>query len=191
MADVHEVEIALTALLDAMATAEPAPRPTPVVPGGDARLLEELLGMLTELEQERARLAEGRAGQGVPALFLVTGIVNAVIAFVTARCHEKSLLPSRVLARLADTDPYTQLLGEENERITVATAAAALKHWNGSAVDRGRMLQDLCRALVDVLATYGETTTGLFHPSRERDEWREMFGVFVHDLRAAVQQIAA
>lgn len=177
---------------DRAATAGRASTPRPAAEtGADGRLLDELLGLLTRLEQDRVRIAEARTTDGgVPVLLVVTAVVNSLVAFTTARCSDHNVLPSRVLAQLAETQPYTQLLGEEQERITVATAAAALKGWKGSAADRRRMFQDLCRALIEVLASYGNTLSTFFHHPREREEWRATFDLFVEDLKAAVQQIA-
>lgn len=167
----------------------PAPAAAAPEPGADAQLLDELLALLTRLEQDRARVAEGHIERGgVPALLVVTAVVNSLIAFVTARSADPGLLPSRVLARLAEEDPYTQVLGEEQERITVATAAALLENWRGAREDRRRMFQDVCRALIDVLAIYCNTLTTFFHEPREREEWRATFAVFVDGLRTAVQQ---
>lgn len=183
---------------DFLATAAPdGPPPRAAGAGGpaerdaDERLLSDLLALLTRLEQDCASLAEGRVERGIPSLLVVTAVVNSVIAYVTGRCRDSNVLPARVLAELAETDPYTQLFSEEQERITVATAAAVLKAWNGGVEAQHRMVQDLCRALIDVLAVYGQTITTFFHRSREREEWRATFAVFVDDLRAAVQQVAA
>lgn len=166
------------------------PSTAPAESDADARLLEELLGLLTRLEQDRARIADTRVNDGVPILLLVTAMVNSVVAFTVARCGDPNVLPSRVLERLAETQPYTQLLGEEQERISVATAAATLKSWKGPAADRRRMFQDLCRALIAVLAFYGTTLSTFFHVTREREEWRATFDLFAEDLRAVIQEIA-
>lgn len=158
-------------------------------PDADRRLLDELLDLLTQLEQGRARLAEAPVEQhGVVALEMVAAAVNSLIAFVTARCSDRLVLPSRVLARMADVQPYTQLLGEEDERITVSTATAMLRSWNGSRDDQRRMLQELCRALLDVMAAYGQTAGTFFRVPREREEWRATFELFVEDLRTAMQR---
>ena len=90
----------------------------------DNELLMELLTLLSRFDQDRVRLSEGKVDPGgVPAMLIVATIVNSLIAFVTARCSDTSVLPSRVLPRLAEMQPYTQVLGEENERISIATAA--------------------------------------------------------------------
>jgi uncharacterized protein DUF4388 len=160
--------------------------------GGDEQLLTELLTLLTRLEQDRVRLAEGKVERdGVAALLVVTAVVNSLIAFVAARCSDPDVLPSRVLPRLAETQPYTQLLGEENERISVATAAGVLKTWNSKKEDRQCLFQDLCRALLDVLTMYCNTISTFFHGSREREEWKATFDVFVDGLWTAVQQVDA
>lgn len=157
----------------------------------DVQLLDELLGLLTRLEQERVRMSEARFDQGgAPSLLLVAALVNSIVAFTTSRSSDPGLLPSRVLTDLADSEPYTQLFGEEQERITVTTAAAALQTWKGAAADRRRMFQDLCRALIEVLVFYGRALTALFHFPREREQWRATFDLFVDELRTAVQQIA-
>jgi hypothetical protein len=156
----------------------------------DAALLKEVLALLARLEQDRARLAEHASPDGgVQGLVALTAMVNVLVAFVGARAGDPNLLPSRVLARLADAQPYTQLLGEDKERITVATAAAVLEHWSGEPDDRRRMLHDLSGALADVLAMYGNAITTLFRSSREREHWRAAFELFATELRAAVQRI--
>lgn len=153
--------------------------------------LEEVVTLLAGLEHERARLAERKHGTGAAAPVVTLGaILNAIVGFVIERCDDPRALPSRVLAKLADEHPYTQLLGEEDERITVSTAVAILESWTGPDDDRRRMLQDLSRALIDVLVTYGNTLTSLFHSPEDRDEWRATFDLFVADLRTAVQQMA-
>ena len=156
----------------------------------DERLLHELLTSLSRLEQDKVRLEERELEPGaVPALLLIATIVNSMVAVVTARCTDSDVLPSRVLPRLAEAQPYTQLLGEDQERISVATAVGVLKTWNSTKADRQQLFKDLCRALLDVLAFYGNTAGTFFREPREREEWRATFGVFVEGLWAAVQQI--
>jgi len=158
----------------------------------DERLLHDLLTRLTRLEQDKVRLEDQQVEPGaVPALLLVATVVNSMIAVVTQRCTDSEMLPSRVLPRLAEQQPYTQLLGEDAERISVATAVGVLKTWNSTREDRQQLFQDLCRALIDVLAFYGNTAGTFFRETREREEWRATFGVFVEGLWAAVRQIQA
>ena len=158
----------------------------------DERLLHDLLTRLSRLEQDKVRLEDGQVEPGaVPALLLVATVVNSMIAVVTQRCTDSEMLPSRVLPRLAEQQPYTQLLGEDAERISVATAVGVLKTWNSTREDRQQLFLDLCRALIDVLAFYGNTAGTFFRESREREEWRATFGVFVEGLWAAVRQIEA
>lgn len=157
---------------------------------GDEKLLHDLLTRLSRLEQDKVRLEDGQVEPGaVPALLLVATVVNSMIAVVTARCTDSDVLPSRVLPRLAEQQPYTQLLGEDAERISVATAVGVLKTWNSTREDRQQLFLDLCRALIDVLAFYGNTAGTFFRETREREEWRATFGVFVEGLWAAVRQI--
>jgi hypothetical protein len=157
---------------------------------GDEKLLHDLLTGLSRLEQDKVRLEERQIEPGaVPALLLIATVVNSMVAVVTARCTDSDVLPSRVLPRLAEAQPYTQLLGEDQERISVATAVGVLKTWNSTKEDRLQLFKDLCRALLDVLAFYGNTAGTFFREPREREEWRATFGVFVEGLWTAVQQI--
>jgi hypothetical protein len=157
---------------------------------GDEKLLHDLLTGLSRLEQDKVRLEERQIEPGaVPALLLIATVVNSMVAVVTARCTDSDVLPSRVLPRLAEAQPYTQLLGEDQERISVATAVGVLKTWNSTKEDRLQLFKDLCRALLDVLTFYGNTAGTFFREPREREEWRATFGVFVEGLWAAVQQI--
>jgi hypothetical protein len=156
----------------------------------DERLLHDLLTRLSRLEQDTVRLEARDIEPGpVPALLLLATVVNSMIAIVTARCTDPDLQPSRVLPRLAESQPYTQLLGEENGRISVATAAGVLKTWNSSPADRRQLFLDLSQALLVVLAFYGSSAGTFFHESREREEWRATFGVFVDGLSTALRQV--
>jgi uncharacterized protein DUF4388 len=158
----------------------------------DEKLLHDLLTRLSRLEQDKVRLEDGQVEPGAaPALLLVATVVNSMIAVVTQRCTDSDVLPSRVLPRLAEQQPYTQLLGEDAERISVATAVSVMKTWNSTTEDRQQLFLDLCRALIDVLAFYGNTAGTFFRETREREEWRATFGVFVEGLWAAVRQIEA
>jgi hypothetical protein len=159
---------------------------------GDERLLHDLLTRLSRLEQDKVRLEEHDLEPGpVPALLLMATVVNSMIAIVTARCTDPDVLPSRVLPRLAEAQPYTQLLGEEQGRISVATAAGVLKTWNTSPEELRQLFLDLSQALIDVLTFYGNTAGTFFHESREREEWRATFGVFVEGLSTAVRHVEA
>ena len=156
----------------------------------DEKLLHDLLTRLARLEQDKVRLEERQLEAGaVPALLLVTTVVNSMIAMVTGRCTDAEVLPSRVLPRLAETQPYTQMLGEDSERISIATAAGVLKTWNSGQEDRKQLFLDLSRALLDVLTFYGNTAGTFFHGSREREEWRATFGLFVDGLWTAVHGV--
>jgi hypothetical protein len=158
--------------------------------GGDEELLHDLLTQLTRLEQDTTRLQEGRVEGGtVAALLLVTSVVNAMVAAVTARCSDPGVRPSHVLPRLAEDHPYTQLLGEERDRISIATAAGVLKSWKNPTESRSQLYLELCRALLDVLVFYGNTASTFFHSNREREEWRATFGLFVDGLREAIQNV--
>ena len=158
----------------------------------DAAMLNDLIALMAGLEQDRARVIErGADPNGVDGLQFLARVVNGLVAFVTSRCRESRVLPSRVLSQLAEEDPYTQLLGEEDEHITVATAAAVVSGWTGSREDRARMIEDLDRALLDVAAIYSESIAALFEQAPLRDEWRATFAIFADDLRAAAQRMAA
>jgi hypothetical protein len=156
----------------------------------DEALLHDLLTQLTRLEQDTTRLQDGDVEGGtVAALVLVTSVVNAMVAAVTARCSDPGVRPSHVLPRLAEDHPYTQLLGEERDRISVATAAGVLKSWKDTKESRSQLYLELCRALLDVLVFYGNTASTFFRSNREREEWRATFSLFVDGLREAIQKV--
>jgi len=160
--------------------------------GGDAdvQLLGSLLALLAQLEPERARLAEGRVEPGgVAALTLLNSLVNPVIGFVKARCADPTVLPSRVLLRMAETQPYTQLLGEQDEEVSISTALSVLDALDTVNGDRRRLFHDLAYALLDVLVIYGETLGTFFRAAPQRDEWRATFDAFIEGLWMAVQQV--
>jgi len=156
----------------------------------DKQLLDSLLALLAQLESKRARLAEGRMDPGgVAALVLLNSLVNPVIGFVKARCADPTVLPSRVLLRMAETQPYTQLLGEQDEEISISTALSVLDALDSVNGDRRRLFHDLAYALLDVLVIYGETLSTFFRAAALRDQWRATFDAFIEGLWMAVQQV--
>lgn len=169
-------------------------RPQPTGADGrslDEQLLHDLLTQLTRLEQDTTRLQEGRVEGGtVAALLLVTAVVNSMVAVVTARCSDPGVKPSHVLPRLAEEHPYTQLLGEDRDRISIATAASVLKTWNSTSESREQLYLELCKALLDVLVFYGNTASTFFRSNREREEWRATFALFVEGLTEAISKPA-
>ena len=174
-------------------TSTPSDSPLVLAPDAgdvDKQLLDELLALLARLEPDRLTLAEGRVEQGgVAALLLLAAVANSVIAFVTKRSADPTILLSRVLMRMADTQPYTQLLGEHEERISISTASSVLNALDSVTGDRRRLFHDLAYALLDVLVIYGETLSTFFHGTRHREEWRAKFDVFIEGLWTAVQQV--
>lgn len=189
------ITLCVSDFLTMPAPGQPLEYPTSASSNGettDESLLAELLTLLTRLEQDRVRLAEGGVeGGGVAALLITTAVVNSLIAFVMARCSDPDVRPSHVLPRLAEAHPYTQLLGEDDDRISIATAASVLKTWDSSKDERQSLFRDLCRALLDVLAVYCNTVSTFFHGSREREEWKATFDVFIDGLWTAVQLVEA
>ena len=186
MVDRRLVDDALSSVLKALET-------SPVIdPADDSTLINDVIGLLATLDPDRVRMSGvGTEDPDAGGVILLAAVVNALVAFVTARCGDSSVLPSRVLARLADSNPYTQLLGEEDERITVATAVAVLTTWTGRPEDRQQMAEDVCRALLDVLASYSDSIVSLFHKASLKEEWRATFAIFADDLRTAAQRMAA
>ena len=171
--------------------AAPSDEPAAIDDGdGDKQLLSDLLSLIARLEPDRLTLAEGRVEKGgVPALLLLADVVNAAIGFVTARSADPTILPSRVLLRMAETQPYTQLLGEQDERISISTAASVLNALDSVTGDRRRLFHDLAYALLDVLVIYGETLSTFFHGMPHREEWRATFDVFIESLWMSVQNV--
>ena len=62
---------------------------------------------------------------------------------------------------------------------------------NSTKDDRLQLFKDLSRALIDVLAFYGNTAGTFFREPREREEWRVTFDVFVDGLWTAIKQLEA
>lgn len=177
-------------LRDRRAAADAESDPSMTSGDPDRQLLDSLVMVLAKLDPDRARLTEGRLEPGgVAALLLLASLVNSVVGFVKGRCGDPTVLPSRVLLRMAETQPYTQLLGEQDEEISISTAISVLDALDSVTGDRRRLFHDLAYALLDVLVIYGDTLSTFFHAAPLRDEWRSMFDVFIEGLWTAVQQV--
>lgn len=181
---------AVAAFLRDRAASQDDPTQTEQTGDADRQLLDSLIALLAKLEPDRARLTEGRLEPGgVAALLVLNSLVNAVIRHVTARCGDPTVLPSRVLLRMAETQPYTQLLGEQDEEIAIGTAISVLDALDDVTGDKRRLFHDMAYALLDVLVIYGDTLSTFFHAAPLRDEWRTMCDGFIEGLWTAVQQV--
>jgi hypothetical protein len=154
----------------------------------DATLFADLLELLTRLDSDRAHLAEGHIVHGVDGrLAALTAIVNGVVTFVTARRRDPDAQPEGVLARMSATQPYAQMLGGDDQSISIDAVVAALQNWRGDIVERERMVQVVGEALVDVLTEYCRIAGALFDGAAEREQWWMTSEVFVEDLRVTVR----
>ena len=82
--------------------------PEAVLAQNDETLFDEAVGMLATLEQQRARAAD-RSGDpaGLQSLELIAEVTNALVGFVTARCSQSSVLPSRVAVKSTSCDRFS------------------------------------------------------------------------------------
>jgi len=169
--------------------AVPAAAPEPDYRAVDTALFAELLEVLTRLETDRAKLAEGRVAGADACLLCLAGIVNALVAFALARTRDAAAQPAEVIAKLAPAQPYAQLFEDSGGRLTLDAVLAAIESERGANGERQRMCLAIGDALVDVLAEYAGLVAALFHGSGPRDDWQMTADVFIQDLRTAVQQL--
>jgi len=169
--------------------AAPAAAPEPDYRAADAALFAELLELLTRLEHDRAKLAEGRVAGADACLLTLVGIVNTLVEFTLARRSDAVAQPASVIAKLAPARPYAQLFEDGGGRVTIDAVLAALEGEQDTGGERRRMVLAIADALVDLLAVYARLVAGLLHGSGPRDDWQMTADVFIEDLRNAVQQL--
>ena len=126
----------------------------------------------------------------MPALLLLADVVNAAIGFVTARSADPTILPSRVLLRMADDAARTRSCSASTTNgFRSARRRACSNALDSVTGDRRRLFHDLAYALLDVLVIYGETLSTFFHGMPHREEWRATFDVFIESLWMSVQNV--
>src|SRR5581483_2407789 len=151
--------------------AGPAAAPEPDYRAVDTALFAELVEMLTRLEQDRAKLAEGRVDGAAACLLALAGIVNTLAAFALARTRDASAQPAAIVAKLAPSQPYAQLFEERGGTLTLDAVLAAIESEPDANGERQRMCVSIGDALIDVLAEYAGVVAALFHGSGPRDDW--------------------
>ena len=101
---------------------------------------------------------------------------------VVARTSDLNALPSRVLHRLGSSNPHTEVITEIDERLSIDTVSDVLRTWQGDPDRQRQFFAGVCEALLDLLTIYGRTVGTFFRSTRERQEWRATFEVFVGGL---------
>ena len=156
-------------------------------PSADRRLLEDALELLTKLDLDSTKVSETlKDTSGISTLLVLSTIINSLVSFVVGRTSDVDVLPSRVLSRLGETKPHTQMISEVKEELSLDTIAEMLRTWEGCDEQRRAFFTGVCEALVEVLDVYGRILGTFFRAERERQEWRATFDVFVEGLTNAL-----
>ena len=153
----------------------------------DQQLLQDALALLTRLDLDSTKVADTlRDTTGVSTIFLLATTINSLVSFVVARTSDLNALPSRVLSRLSESNPHTQVITETDEQISLAMVAEVLRTWEGDPDSRRQFFAGTCDALMEVMGIYGRTLGTFFRSERERREWRSTFDLYVQGLMSAL-----
>jgi DNA-binding response OmpR family regulator len=153
-------------------------------------LQNSLILVLSKLEQIMVRL-EKAYKQPISAIQLLSEIVNQVVEFSeTMRGADADTVHlAKALTRGRDKYPMLQLLHTHKNRLSVQTAANLFNSWASDPRDRQDVFSQICQGMISILESYCLLFSTYFQSSGMRDQWREIYGVFLFDLKKVMNKI--
>ncbi|HZS05622.1 MAG TPA: DUF4388 domain-containing protein [Blastocatellia bacterium] len=152
----------------------------------------ELILMLSKLELFLIHLGEHRAQkEPAQALQSLAELVNQIIEFFENIPEAYAMSGSLVkaLTRVADLYPQTRLLGAQYNRLRVSTVVTVYQNWAEDPNDRRYLFRQICYGMMQVAESYFSLFATYFRDPDRSDQWRETYGVFLTDLRRAVDKV--
>jgi hypothetical protein len=164
---------------------------TPADKQRDFDLENELMLLLSNLEQLMARLNEAKAQkQAFLALHCLGGMLNQAVALIEGLKDGAATAPNlaKVLHDAGEVYPPVRFLNVQGNRLSVERLSSD----NGKAgmvADSRSSLRQICQGLILVLEYYFAFFEHFFHSSEVRDQWRETYSVFIVDLKRTVARV--
>lgn len=158
----------------------------------DDTLENDLVLLLSRLEQMQIRLADARDGkQPVPALHLLTEIVNQVAEFaekLPAAGHRSGQLAD-ILAQAAETYATARLLRVTNNRLSARIVAQLYSSWTGDIAERKQTFKEISHSLLIIIEKYFLHIINRFHAAAVAGQWQETSEIYLAELKREVNNI--
>lgn len=158
----------------------------------DAGYEGQLALLLSELEQQMARLGERRVMRKPPlVLEVLASMINRLVEFAeihTAAGAEALALDAN-LRRAGQRFPMARLLTAQDNRLAVDTAESLYRRWVQDSGERRTTFRELGRGMAEVMRVYLELLAGQFHSRTIAEQWRESYAVFLRDLARAIDRV--
>ena len=153
----------------------------------DSRLENEIIMLLSSLEQTRCRLSEKYTlKRPASALQILVEMANeTIVAATDALAGENRAEPLKsILTQVAQQFPTVQSLPVQNERLSVTLI---VNLFNG--VDkkvRQQFFYDACRSIIGLLGAYFARMTSSFRSAVVSEGLKEAYSLFLTDLNEVV-----
>lgn len=157
-------------------------------------LEDELMLLLSRLEQEMARLSGEKVGKRpLLALETLAEMVNQAVAFAESSgagsAPEAALALATALKIANAKHPMARVLKAQSGRLSVGNALSFYRTWAADAPERRRVFGDIAHALGLVLESLLEVPARRLRSTTATADWRESCGVFLRDLSLAIDRI--
>jgi hypothetical protein len=180
--------------IDEQGREQSSARQSPKVPTNadkqqDFDLENELIMLLSSLEQLMARVVEAKAQkQAFVALHCLGEMLNQTVAVIECRGDAPRPNLAKIIHDAGEVYPPVRLLSVQSNRLSVDRLSAD----DGKATpvaDKHVAMRQICQGLILVLEYYFAYFEHFFHSSEVRDQWRETYSVFIVDLKRAVAKV--
>lgn len=156
----------------------------------DQDLENDLILLLSELEQSRVQLAEEKSQKQPPlALQTLAEMVNHVVSFAEERLDIDRDSLEQALTRAGGAYPQTRLLRIQYRRLSVQMVTRLYSSWAEDPAGRRETFLQIAQGMVDVMETYFSILTARFHSPVTTEQWRDTSDVFTTDLKQVVGTI--
>jgi len=153
----------------------------------DSRLENEIITLISNLEQSRCRLSEkSTLKRPASVLQILVEMANETIVATTAALgSENPVEPLKtILTKVAQNCPTAQSLPVQNSRLSVTLIVNLFNRVDKKA--RQQFFFDVCRSLVGVMDAYFANMTSRFRSAAISEGLKEAYLLFLADLSKVV-----
>jgi polyhydroxyalkanoate synthesis regulator protein len=157
----------------------------------DSTIENDLILLLSELEQLIVRLEEKKGKQPILSVQCLSDMVNRLAEFSgrVMNIDPREGFMVKVLRKVSDRHSQMQLLHSQGNRLSVQTAVNLYYGWAGDLRERHQVFHQICVGVVEVMESFFSFFVSSFRSAEMRDQWKDACTTFTGDLKKMIDKI--
>ena len=158
----------------------------------DNKLEEDIILILSNIEQIRARLAEKKTRrQPTVAIQHLRDIIHKLSDFAKTLPGDAATpgYLESILLHIGNAFPATKVLRVNKSYLSTDIAEQLYNNWSGSTVERQQTFHELSEGMISLLEMYFAYFVGCFRSSAVAGQWRDTCEIFLAELKSDLKNI--